>query len=146
MESAAPEEVRQHSNSPFRRRFLTPELSLDPLRNRARRLHGLLRSVSHLMILPAGDPRAVLLAPAIRFHFAFAIPPIPRAHAHDAPSSSFSRPERFDLCQFESASVAWRFGVAFERKKPASIGVKAPYPRLRRARLRAKEPNPALLI
>src|SRR5437879_7745420 len=43
-------------------------------------------------------------------------------------ASSFSRPERFDLCQFESASVAWSFGVAFQRKKAAAIGVKAPFP------------------
>src|SRR5215216_6188721 len=47
---------------------------------------------------------------------------------HDAPGSSFSRPERFDLCQFESTLLAWSFVVAFQRKKAAAIGVKAPFP------------------
>jgi bifunctional non-homologous end joining protein LigD len=36
-------------------------------------------------------------------------------------------PERFELCQFESA-VAWSSSVAFQRQKPAAIGVKAPFP------------------
>jgi hypothetical protein len=44
------------------------------------------------------------------------------------PGSSFSRLERFKLCQFESALVAWSFVVAFQRKKAAAIGVKAPFP------------------
>lgn len=32
-------------------------------------------------------------------------------------------PERFELCQFESA-VAWSSSVAFQRKRPAAIDVK----------------------
>jgi ATP-dependent DNA ligase len=44
---------------------------------------------------------------------------------HDAAGSSFSRSERFHLCQFESALVAWSFVVAFQRKKAAAIGAKA---------------------
>jgi len=36
-------------------------------------------------------------------------------------------PERFELCQFESA-VAWSSSVAFQRKKQAVIGVNAPFP------------------
>jgi bifunctional non-homologous end joining protein LigD len=36
--------------------------------------------------------------------------------------------ERFDLFQFGSALVAWSSIVAFQRKKPAAIGTKAPYP------------------
>jgi bifunctional non-homologous end joining protein LigD len=36
--------------------------------------------------------------------------------------------ERFDLFQFESALVARSSIVAFQRKKPAAIGTKAPYP------------------
>ncbi|MGY2901356.1 ATP-dependent DNA ligase [Bradyrhizobium sp. URHC0002] len=43
--------------------------------------------------------------------------------------SSFSRSERCNLCQLESTFVGI-LGVAFQRKKPAAIGVKAPYPGL----------------
>jgi bifunctional non-homologous end joining protein LigD len=50
------------------------------------------------------------------------------ATRHDAARSSFSRPERFNQCPFESALVAWSFVVAFQRKKAAAIGVKAPFP------------------
>jgi len=33
-------------------------------------------------------------------------------------------PERFELSQFES-TVAWSSSVAFQRKRPAAIGLKA---------------------
>jgi bifunctional non-homologous end joining protein LigD len=36
-------------------------------------------------------------------------------------------PERFELCQFESAE-AWSSSVAFQRRNSAAIGVKAPMP------------------
>jgi len=36
-------------------------------------------------------------------------------------------PERFEMCQFESA-VAWSSSVAFQRERPAAIGIKAPLP------------------
>jgi hypothetical protein len=36
-------------------------------------------------------------------------------------------PEQFELCQFESP-VAWSFLVASQRRNPAAIGVKAPFP------------------
>jgi bifunctional non-homologous end joining protein LigD len=36
-------------------------------------------------------------------------------------------PEQFELCQFES-TAAWSSSVAFQRRKPAAIGVKAPFP------------------
>jgi bifunctional non-homologous end joining protein LigD len=71
------------------------------------------------------------LRPRVDLFFAFAILqylPLGVATRHDVASSSFSRPERFDLCQFESALIAWSCGVAFQRKKAAAIGVKAPFP------------------
>jgi bifunctional non-homologous end joining protein LigD len=47
---------------------------------------------------------------------------------HEAVGTRF-RLERFDLCQFESILVRGVFfGVAFQRKKAAAIGVKAPFP------------------
>jgi bifunctional non-homologous end joining protein LigD len=36
-------------------------------------------------------------------------------------------PEQFELCHFES-TVAWSSSVAVQRRKPAAIGVKAPFP------------------
>jgi bifunctional non-homologous end joining protein LigD len=36
--------------------------------------------------------------------------------------------ERFELCQFESSRCVMEFLVAFQRRKPAAIGVKAPLP------------------
>jgi len=71
------------------------------------------------------------LRPRLDRFFAFAILqylPLRVARRHDAASSSFSRLERFKLCQFESALVAWSLVVAFQRKKAAAIGVKAPFP------------------
>ena len=44
------------------------------------------------------------------------------------PVPIFPELERFDLFQFESAFVAWSSVVAFQRKKQAAIGIKAPYP------------------
>jgi bifunctional non-homologous end joining protein LigD len=52
------------------------------------------------------------------------IPPVATSKQRDWNSQV---PERFELCQFESA-VAWNSSVAFQRRKPAAIGVKAPFP------------------
>src|SRR3982751_1527589 len=52
------------------------------------------------------------------------IPPVATSKQRDWDSQV---PERFELCQFESA-VAWSSSVAFQRRKPAAIGVKAPFP------------------
>jgi ATP-dependent DNA ligase len=44
------------------------------------------------------------------------------------PVPIFPELERVHLFQFESAFVVWSSVVAFQRKKPAAIGLKAPYP------------------
>src|SRR3982751_6512145 len=52
------------------------------------------------------------------------IPPVATSKQRDR---DLQVPERFELCQFESA-VAWSCSVAFQRQNPAGIGVKAPFP------------------
>src|SRR5687768_1987347 len=52
------------------------------------------------------------------------IPPVATSKQRDWNSQV---PERFELCPFESP-VAWSCSVAFQRRKPAGIGVKAPFP------------------
>src|SRR5205085_4627692 len=64
-------------------------------------------------------PRAVFFAVAIGSSF------VTRRPSNAAKDSRV--PERFELCHFESA-VAWSCSVAFQRRKPAAIGVKGPLP------------------
>jgi hypothetical protein len=107
--------VRTFVNPPPAFAFLTAEPTLDPLAAAAdlldrllysaRGLLCLLRRVAHLVILPTGDPRSVLLATASGFLLCLchpAIPPVASGQRVMMCRVPVLPPERFSSGQFES--------------------------------------------